>query len=196
MPAARGLNGVAQAVPFFCRNMDVRTIRRSEWSGLRRTRYAEKEFSFLGMSGMAGLVFMDEAEDFRVHGLLIAHSGYSWLSLAIREEPVWATVMFDEHGDLFQCYFDITAGNVVEKGGRSRFRDMLLDAVYTPRSRQTAVLDRDELEDAVRGGAVTREEASTAEAALVRLTDFLKDNAEAFCRECERLRDELIRSIQ
>ena len=34
------------------------------------------------------------------------------------------------------------------------------------------------------------------EAALVRLTDFLKDNAEAFCRECERLRDELIRSIQ
>lgn len=46
--------------------MKRKTICRAEWSGIRKSTYTEKRFSAFGVSGMAGLILMDHAEDFSV----------------------------------------------------------------------------------------------------------------------------------
>lgn len=176
--------------------MKRKTIDRSEWSGITKRRYAEKRVSAFGMSGMAGLIVMDEAEEFSVPSpsgvLRITHTGYNWLSLAPENSSVWATVMFDENGELFEVYFDLTAGNHVREGGKSWFEDCFLDVVFSPMSDLIAVLDEDELEDALQREEVTAGQREAAHAGKDRLLDFLKDQRFEFLEVCAALRRELL----
>jgi predicted RNA-binding protein associated with RNAse of E/G family len=68
--------------------------------------------------------------------------------------------MFRE-GELFQQYIDMTLQNVVPANGAALFQDLILDVVIlgdgSPR-----VMDRDELEDALRRGWITQEEYALA----------------------------------
>jgi len=173
-----------------------RTIRRSEWKSLKQTEYREQPFEFMGLSGIAGLVYMQEADSFTAGGVQITGSGYSWLQLAFSEEPVWATVMFDPNGTLFQCYFDITNGNVLEGGGSSHFCDLYLDAVYTPAKKEYTVLDEDELACALSEGLITLSQAQCAKAALAWLGGFMQSNAEGFCTFCISLRQSMLLNLE
>ena len=92
--------------------------------------------------------------------LCIADNGYQWLELAPEGSHYTVTAMF--HDDiLFQQYIDITLRNDVAENGDAEFYDLLLDVVVlqdgTPR-----VLDTDELEEAMSGGIITREEYDLA----------------------------------
>ena len=179
--------------------MKKKTIDRAEWSGITERRYAEKYCGAFGVSGMAGLILMDKAEDFSVPSpageMRITHTGYSWLSLAPENRSIWATVMFDENGELFEAYFDFTGGNHVEAGGKSYFYDLYLDVVYSATPDLITVLDRDELEDAARRGEVSAEERDAALAGAEKLTAFLKQNRFAFLETCKKLREDLISRI-
>lgn len=180
--------------------MKRKTICRAEWSGIRKSTYTEKRFSAFGVSGMAGLILMDDAEDFSVPSpagdMLITHTGYSWLSLAPENSSVWATVMFDENGELFEVYFDFTSGNHVEKNEKSYFYDLYLDVVYSPAADLVTVLDEDELTDAVRRGEVSAEQKSNALADAQKLLDFLSSNRFSFLDTCKNLREDLISPIK
>lgn len=176
--------------------MKRKTINRIEWSGITKRSYTEEHVSAFGRSGMAGLIVMDEAEDFSVPSpsgvMRITHTGYSWLSLAPENAKVWATVMFDENGELFEVYFDLTAGNHTLAGGTSWFDDCYLDVVWSPKSDLITVLDEDELDDAVRRGEVTQEQHEAAIASKDKLLDFLHNNRFAFRETCTALRKELL----
>lgn len=176
--------------------MKKKTICRTEWSGIHKSRYTEKRASAFGVSGMAGLIVMDEAEDFSVPSpageMRITHTGYSWLSLAPENRSVWATVMFDENGELFEVYFDLTSGNHIEEGGKSFFYDLYLDVVYSPELDLITVLDEDELADAARRGEVRESQRTAALEDAEKLLAFLKCNRFSFLETCKKLREELI----
>lgn len=184
--------GCAAALCF----MKRKTITRKEWQGIYKRSYAEEDFSIGGYSGKAGLIMMLECDDFCINApdyrLRITHKGYSWLSVAPRDCRVWATVMFDATGCLFQCYFDVTAGNRVLDGGASYFDDMYLDAVVRPESEIVSLYDKDELDAALASGEIGERQHASAVSALDKLLSFIELNKEPFFEFCRSERSRLL----
>ena len=180
--------------------MKRKTILRTEWKGIFSRRYAEKRFCAGGISGMAGLMYMTDAEDFFVRSggerIQITGKNYSWLQLAPENGHVWATVMFDETGRLFQCYFDITAGNCVLDGGKSCFDDLYLDVVVKESHQGLYLYDEDELLAARQSGEISEEMVKTAYEARAALIACLRGRREEFFAFCRALRGELVPHLQ
>ena len=176
--------------------MKRKTITRKEWNGIYKRSYAEEDFCTGGISGKAGLILMRECEDFTVntpdYSFLITHKGYSWLSVAPRDRRVWATVMFDDTGRLFECYFDITTGNRVLNGGTSYFDDIYLDAVIRPGTETVWVYDKDELDAALESGEIDAAQHTAAVSELEKLLRFIELEKEPFFEFCRNERSRLL----
>ena len=180
--------------------MKHKTITRKEWRGIYKRSYAEEEFCESGFTGKAGLIMMLDCDDCIINAsgcsFSITHKGYSWLSVAPRGRNVWATVMFDENGKLFQCYFDITAGNQLDEYAASCFDDLYLDAVIRPDSDAVSVYDRDELDAALLSGDIDEKLHTLALNALDELLNYIKRNRQAFFEFCVRERNRLLGKLQ
>ena len=101
--------------------------------------------------------------------LCIADNGYQWLELVPEGGHFAVTAMF--HDDiLFQQYIDITLRNKVDEDGNAVFYDLLLDVVVlgdgTPQ-----IVDTEELEAALSGGAITRDEYELARLTAEQVVD-------------------------
>ena len=177
-----------------------KTMARAEWKELRHLTVTDMPFECPLLRGRAGLLWMkDIREPFSVPGLdgnarTIIQNGYSWLQIAPENECFWATVMFNESGRLFEAYFDITLENHALPEGKSWFIDLLLDLVWIPRE-GVHELDRDELDGALKEGAITAEQRENALKTAERVKKGLSARENEFVKFCEKLRKELIRSI-
>ena len=175
--------------------MKSKTILRREWRGIYERSYAETRFDLPAGRGIAGLLAMDRADDFSVRfgsgRRQITGKGYSWLQLALEGEQVWATVMFDQQGRIFECYFDITSENALLPDGGSHFQDLYLDVVICPDSNDTYCYDEDELLAAFRSGEITQAQMEGAFAARERLLSSLARHRDEFFAQCVRLQDAL-----
>ncbi len=175
--------------------MKRKTILRREWRGIRERSYAETRFDLGHCRGIAGLLHHDEADSFSVRfgsgRRQITGNGYCWLQLALEDERVWATVMFDENGNVFECYFDITAGNTLLPGGQSCFVDMYLDVVIRPDSEEIYLYDEDELLEASAQGEITETEKEDALEARARLLASVQTRKKEFFDQCRLLREAL-----
>ena len=111
-----------------------------------------------------GRFTQDEAVSF------IAANGYQWLELVPEGGHFALTAMFHD-GTLFEQYTDITLRNEVNENGDAAFYDLLLDVVVlsdgTP-----SVLDREELDEALAGGIISRAEYALALQTADRVVDF------------------------
>ena len=85
-----------------------------------------------------------------------ADKGYQWVSYMPLEENWCVWCMYDNHGKVLEWYFDITKGNGVLEG-EPCYDDLFLDVALFPDGK-TMVLDRDELDQALTEGAITRDE--------------------------------------
>ena len=180
--------------------MKVKTILRREWRGIRARSYAETRFDLGHCRGIAGLLRQDEADFFGVRfgsgRRQITGDGYCWLQLALEDERVWATVMFDEEGNVFECYFDISAGNTLQSGGQSSFVDRYLDVVIRPDSEEMYFYDEDELLDACAQGEITEKEKEDALKARARLLASVKTRKREFFDQCRLFYEELSPLLQ
>ena len=132
---------------------DIRDMRRSDWHRILERRYTVSPCSFQGMEGVVSLLEIQKVTNpLTVHyesgEVLIADAGYSWLQLAFKEQFFWATVMFDNKGEVMQGYFDITGGNTFEDMENPTFQDMYLDLVLLSDG-GLQVLDQDDLAEAL-----------------------------------------------
>lgn len=179
--------------------MSLRTISRLEWQGIKKRRYAETGWELLSMPVRAGLIIMDEAEEFFVSSvgkrLKITAPGYSWLSVMFINRPWWATIMFDENGRLFQSYFDITLKSLLGACGQSAFEDGYVDLVLKAGG-EIEILDRDEAEDAYKSGVITRAQLNTILREAEALYDFLKLNGGKMESLCAEMRQRLWKSAE
>ena len=119
--------------------------------------------------------------------LCIADNGYQWLEMVPEDGHFALTAMFHDEA-LFQQYIDITLRNEIEEDGNALFYDLLLDVVVledgTPR-----VVDTEELETALSGGAITGEEYELAVQAADRVVETWHSNKALIERKLYEHRD-------
>ena len=176
-----------------------KTMRRTEWRGIERRRHAFAPFEALGLRGCAGLLYMDEVQNPCAvpsprGEILITHTGCSWLQLAAEGERFWATVMYDASGQYMETYFDIASSVCARTDGEAWFDDLLLDYVLYPDGSMVEI-DRDELEQALASGGISKEEYQTAISGAERLKSIICGNETAFFEVCARLRAELMEKM-
>ena len=92
---------------------------------------------------------------------VIADAGWHWLGWMRPDFPWALTAMRDSEGNWTQWYFDIVSGMGRDVDGRGWFEDCWLDIVVLPDG-SAVLLDEDELEEALRTGEVTPEQAEAA----------------------------------
>lgn len=176
---------------------DIRDMRRSDWHRILEREYSVSPCSFQNMEGVVSLLQIRKVtEPLMVPGengekVLIADAGYSWLQVAFKEQFFWATVMFDDKGKFMQGYFDITGGNTFDDMENPKFRDMYLDLVLLSDGR-IMVLDRDELDEALKQKEITEEEHEQTVKAGENLYRFLQKNSDEFLRFCSEWRAKLL----
>ena len=148
---------------------------RREWYSDSDREYAciyHRDDCFQGGIGLLTFTGLKEPEsvDSPEGPLCIAANGYQWLELVPEGGHFALTAMFHD-GTLFEQYTDITLRNEVDENGDAAFYDLLLDVVVlsdgTPR-----VLDREELDEALSGGIITRDEYDLALQTANQVVDF------------------------
>ncbi len=175
---------------------DIRDMRRSDWHRILEREYRASSCSFQKMEGVVSLLQIQKVTEPLIvndgdGAVLIADNGYSWLQVAFREQLFWATVMYDNKGQFLQGYFDITAWNSFDNMENPKFRDMYLDLVLLNDGR-IFVLDRDELDEALEQGEITKEEFEQTVEAGEKLHRFLKENGKEFLMFCGEWREKLL----
>ena len=152
--------------------MARKTIRRDDWRRVLEKDIVIEDFAWRGLPGKISLLKIKRITEPLTVGygdmrVKIVETGYSWIQIALEGQFFWLTSMFDENGRLLQIYIDMTDGNVTDADD-PWFDDMYLDFVVS--HGKIWELDRDELDEALRAGAITpaQHERTLSEAAKVR----------------------------
>lgn len=170
---------------------------RTEWTGILRKKQIIRPFECGDRHGKISLLQILEVKEpfvrpFGDEPVTLADAGYAWLQLAVENERVWYTVMFDPQGKLVQIYADITDGNITDTED-PRFTDMYLDLVVY--KKEIRVLDADELEQAYRQGMISEDQYRHARKAGEELQAYLQGHMDEvytfFAEQYTWLRDEL-----
>ena len=177
-----------------------RDMRRTDWKRILKRSYTAKRFVCQGMEGISSLILIQEITEPLVvrngnHEVTIVDVGISWLQIALRDQHVWVTAMFDPQDRLLQIYFDITAGNYLEPEDNPTFEDLYLDIVMEPDG-TLYVLDRDELDEALEAEKISEELYQKALEEGDKLYRMLAEHGQAFaefcCTEMHSLKEELV----
>ena len=138
--------------------------------------YIRDEF-FEGGAGLitfTGIKAPDEVDTPDGRRLCIADKGYQWLELAPKDKNYVITSMF--RGDeIFQHYVDITLKNEIDDKGNAVFYDLFLDVVIGD-GVETAVIDNEELEEALAEGTISKNEFELAEKTAKEVVSFFATN--------------------
>lgn len=92
--------------------------------------------------------------------ICIKDENYKWIEVSPKNEKYVITIMFDNHNNLIEWYFDISK-NVDVENGIPFEDDLYLDMIITPTG-EKIVIDENELLDAFRVGNITREDVDQA----------------------------------
>lgn len=165
-------------------------MRRTDWKSILKRDYVAAPCCFQGVEGIASLIQIHEiTQPLAVrngdHDVTIVDKEMSWVQIALRDQYVWVTAMFDKHGRLLQLYFDITDGNRLDPAENPTFEDMYLDIVMEPDG-SLYVLDRDEMDEAFEAGKIAQEQYERTIRVGEKLYQWLLENGQTFadfCRE-------------
>lgn len=92
--------------------------------------------------------------------ICIKDENYEWFELYPDNGKYAITIMFDNHGNLIEWYFDISK-NVGIENGIPFEDDLYLDMIITPNG-EKLVIDENELLEAFQNGDITKEDVDSA----------------------------------
>lgn len=175
--------------------MKMKDMKRTDWARVLRKEETARDFLHDGKQARVSLTILRELTapltiPYASGDILIADRDYSWLQAAVKDGFVWLTAMYDSHGGLVELYFDITGGNRFDDPENPCFRDMYLDIMVAGDVME--VLDRDELDEALEQGDITRQEYDHAQTVCRELYTYLQANREAVIAWCGERRQELL----
>lgn len=143
-----------------------RSAERLDWQRVTERRFTHTQMADPSFTGVVTLLCIDavseplwiktESQDF-----CIADAGYSWLQYFPSCENHAVTTMFDAHGQVIQWYIDIVKRHGLDAQGIPWWDDLYLDIIVTP-DRKTAIIDQEELDEALQVGAITAAEHTLA----------------------------------
>jgi predicted RNA-binding protein associated with RNAse of E/G family len=143
-----------------------RTADRSKWDRVLAHRYAGVYAQEPDFEGHVALLTLERVREPLIVTLggkqyRLADAGYSWLTHFPTGRNYTVTTVFDAEGEVVEWYIDVCAATGVDERGVPWFDDLYLDVVVLPGG-EIFLLDEDELEDALRQGAITREQYDLA----------------------------------
>lgn len=177
-----------------------KTMLRTEWVGIEERANASKIAYLPWGRARAGILYMkrvDEPFFVKSFGMRIqvTGEGYTWLQLAPENEHFWATVMFDDKGELFQYYFDITYENHIDDASGAWFYDMILDVVMRPGG-DMVKLDRHELNELLKSGEISESLYDLAVNSEKQLIKDISGKETEIRKMCEKLREDLMEKLK
>ena len=182
--------------------MNIKTIRRDDWYRVLEKEVIIQDFSWKGIPGKISLLKINKVSsplsiDYGSEKVKIVDTGYSWVQIALEHQFFWITSMFDEQDRLVEIYIDMTDGNVTGVDD-PYFADLYLDYVVHIQGDAVMELDRDELSEAYKNGAVSRlqYERTLAEGERIRryLNEDRQELIDLLTREQARLRRSIDRN--
>ena len=179
--------------------MNIKTIRRDDWYRVLEKEVIIQDFSWKGITGKISLLKINKVSsplsiEYGSEKVKIVDAGYSWIQIALEGQFFWITSMFDEQDRLVEIYIDMTDGNVTGVDD-PYFADLYLDYVVHIQGDAVMELDRDELSEAYKNGAVSRlqYERTLAEGEMIRR--YLNENRQELIDLLTREQARLLRSI-
>lgn len=175
--------------------MQRKDMRRTDWKRILKRDYVAMPCSFQGIDGIASLIWIHQiTKPLTVqngdHQVTIVDEGMSWLQIALRDQYVWLTAMFDRQDRLLQIYFDLTDGNCLEPAENPTFEDLYLDIVMEPDC-TLYVLDWEELDEALAKGVITCQQHARTVAEGEKLYQWLSEHGEEVASFCCKQRMKL-----
>lgn len=163
---------------------------RREFKRIKESKLRHGHVCMDGFSGYAGVMeIISVTEPWMVKSSLgrvcIADAGYTWLQLSPDEGGWWLTVMYDPEGNLRQYYFDVTLENFVDEDGMPGFTDLYLDVVMNPGG-SWVLLDRDELDGALKSGEITPDEHALAVKRSEKVISQIEGREDVWREICEK----------
>lgn len=180
--------------------MKIKYLSRPDWARVLKREYYWERIETKQFSGAVSLIHILEVKEPCImshgyHSIKITDNGYWWLQIAPKGQNIWCTVMFDEHQQLIQYYFDITKENVISSHQDPYFYDLYLDVVLCPDG-LIYTLDEDELALAVKEKEITQEESDLAYRIEEELIQKLEKNQEGLRQFAEALFEQLRQKIK
>lgn len=160
--------------------MKTKNMKRTDWRRLLEKSYAVRDCAPWGYPGRESILRIHKVSQplwvKEGYGrICIADAGHSWVQVTCQGQPYWLTAMFDGQDRFLQIYFDIARPPCFADPDDPTFEDLYLDVVLTS-GLELAVLDREELDEALKTGEIDRETYDFALAACEKLLVWLEEN--------------------
>ena len=160
--------------------MKTKNMKRTAWKRLLEKTYTIRDCAPWGHPGRESVLKIHKvtAPLWVKEGygeICIADAGHTWVQVACQGQPYWLTAMFDRKDCFLQIYFDIARPPCFDDPDDPTFEDLYLDVVLTSKL-ELAILDQEELDEALKTGEIDRETYDFALAACEKLLVWLEEN--------------------
>lgn len=175
--------------------MKTKNMKRTDWRRLLEKSYAVRDCAPWGYPGRESILRIHKVSQplwvKEGYGrICIADAGHSWVQVACQGQPYWLTAMFDGQDRFLQIYFDIARPPCFDDPDDPTFEDLYLDVVLTS-GLDIAVLDREELDEALKTGEIDRETCDFALAACEKLLLWLEEHKQEMVEYVTRVYREM-----
>ena len=175
--------------------MKTKNMKRTDWRRLLEKSYAVRDCAPWGYPGRESILRIHKVSQplwvKEGYGrICIADAGHSWVQVTCQGQPYWLTAMFDGQDRFLQIYFDIARPPCFDDPDDPTFEDLYLDVVLTS-GLDIAVLDREELDEALKSGEIHRETYDFALAACEKLLLWLEEHKQDMVESVTRVYREM-----
>jgi len=175
--------------------MKTKNMKRTDWRRLLEKSYAVRNCAPWGYPGRESILRIHKVSQplwvKEGYGrICIADAGHSWVQVACEGQPYWLTAMFDRNDRFLQIYFDIAYPPCFDDPDDPTFKDLYLDVVLTS-GLEITVLDREELDEALKTGEIHRESYEFALAACEKLLFWLEGHKQDIAEYVTRVYREM-----
>ena len=175
--------------------MKTKNMKRTDWRRLLEKSYSVRDCAPWGYPGRESILRIHKVSQplwvKEGYGrICIADAGHSWVQVACQGQPYWLTAMFDGQDRFLQIYFDIARPPCFADPDDPTFEDLYLDVVLTS-GLEVAVLDREELDEALKIGEIHRETYDFSLAACEKLLLWLEEHKQDMVEYVTRVYQEM-----
>ena len=171
--------------------MKCKRLDRDSWPDILARRYVQRRLDVPGFRGLAALLTIEAVArptswTFPDGSVPVCVRGARWLQLLPDGENHMITAIYPPGQGVALWYIDITDGYYPDADGVAVYRDLYLDFIVRP-SGDFRLVDMDELEEALVGGDISREQHASALAGAERVRATLLCDLSALAAACDRL---------
>lgn len=155
-----------------------------EWKCILSKDLLGKQIDSDIFTGYVGLIEIHEVSQpqiwkFNGEDIVVCDKGLKWLSILPKNDWYCITAMMNEKDEVLLWYIDMIASQSVDADGVPRFDDLYLDLVVYPDG-TIVVDDRDELDEALASGDISKEQYELALQTSKKLTEGLLSEVAVF----------------